>query len=315
MRTRRWYQCIVLMFVVPVALSFAHAQDENGLTIGFLPVGGESEWYTALDENVREEVIQRGFQLVYGENCAQDCHLYAFRLLVEKRVNAILLVPIVRTGWDDVLQEAQDAGIPVVIMDRFIDADESLYVTHVRLDFVHEGRLAAAWLAQATSRRCQIIELAGTEGSQAALERQSGFNDVLELFPGMVIIASQRGNFAQSGGRTAMETILVTIDPAEICAVWAHNDAMALGAIEVLKEVRIDPSKDILIVSIDATPDMLEALAEGEANATVELNYHLARPAFDALEDYFAGELVPKQILIQGNLVTQDTVAGYTGVD
>lgn len=308
----RFLGCCLLIFS-PFLISHTYAQGHDGLTIGFIPIGCESgEWCTAMYENVKEEAQRRGIGLKYYDGSTRESHFYGFGSFIEQRVDAILVEPVMPTGWEQLLQEAQDAGIPVVILNRSIAADESLYLTRVSLDFGHQGRLAAAWLAQATGGSCTIVELEGTEGSEAALERQAGFNAVIALFPHMTITTSQYGDFSRAGGKAAMETILSTINPAEICAVWAHNDAMALGAIEVLKDAGLDPGEDILMVSIDAITDMQKAIAEGDANMSVETSPFLAGPAFDAIANYFAGELVPKQILIQGGMVSQDTVAGRT---
>lgn len=299
--------CLLISFILSVLPT--HAQNDSGLTIGFIQISSEHEWRLAFTQDVKAEAERRGFKLLYADQCCiQESGIEAFRSFIEKQVDAILLVPVVETGWTEVLQEAQNAGIPVVILERSVAADESLYLTRVSLDFVNQGRLAGAWLAQETSGICHIVELKGTGGSQAALERQTGFNDVIALFPNMRIIASQPGDFMKEGGKAAMQIILDTVDPAEICAVWAHNDDMALGAIEAIKEAGLDPGDDMLIVSIDAIPGMLKAIAEGDANATVELSPHMAGPAFDALADYFAGKTIPKSILVWGGIFSSDTV-------
>jgi simple sugar transport system substrate-binding protein len=203
-----------------------------------------------------------------------------------------------------VLQEAQDAGIPVVIVDRNVDADPSLYVTRVSSDFVHEGRLAAAWLVQATSGNCNIVELYGTVGSAAAEDRATGFREVISLFPGMQIIRSETGNFVRTEGKQVMESFLSAEDPANICAVFAHNDDMAIGAIEAIKEAGLVPAQDILIVSVDAIPDIFDSLDAGETNATVELSPFMGAPAFDAVVATLAGEELPKWIPVAGSLYT-----------
>jgi simple sugar transport system substrate-binding protein len=224
--------------------------------------------------------------------------------IAEGEVDAIILAPVIESGWDEILTEAQDFGIPVVIVDRNVDSDPSLYVTRVSSDFVHEGRLAAAWLVQATSGNCNIVELQGTVGSAAATDRQNGFNEVIALFPGMEIIQSETGNFVRTEGKRVMESFLSSEDPANICAVWAHNDDMAIGAIEAIKEVGLSPGEDILVVSVDAIPDIFDSLDAGEANATVELSPFMGGPAFDAVVAHLNGEDLPKWIPVGGNLYT-----------
>jgi simple sugar transport system substrate-binding protein len=202
-----------------------------------------------------------------------------------------------------------DASIPVVIVDRNITADASLYLTRVSSDFVREGRLAAAWLAQATSGECQIVELQGTVGSSAARDRQIGFDQVIALFPDMEIIFSQTGDFRRNLGKQVMGNILNILNPSEICAVWSHNDDMAIGAIEAIREEGLDPGDDILIVSVDAIPDIFIAMAEGDANATIELNPNMGGPAFDAIIAHLNGESVPKWIPVTGQVYLPDTAA------
>src|SRR3954466_11669093 len=159
----------MLFFVIlPVG-----AQDNSKtLTIGFAQVGSESAWRVAFSSATKAEAQKRGINLLFvdGQN-SQDTQIAALRSFVTQKVNAIILAPVVETGWDQVLQEVKDAGIPLVIVDRNVTADPSLYITRVSSDFVHEGRLAAAWLAGKTNGNCNIIELQGTVGSSAARDR------------------------------------------------------------------------------------------------------------------------------------------------
>ncbi|HEX2620455.1 MAG TPA: ABC transporter substrate-binding protein, partial [Phototrophicaceae bacterium] len=231
------------------------------------------------------------------------------RSFIAQGVDAIILAPVVETGWDEVLQEAKDNEIPVLIVDRNVTADESLYITRVSSDFVHEGRLAAAWLVQATAGKCNIVELQGTVGSSAALDRQTGFNEVIALFPDMKIIASQSGDFTRTGGKEVMESFLKSIDPSTICAVWAHNDDMLIGATQAIKEAGLKPSVDIKTISVDAIPDIFKAMMDGEANATVELSPNMGGPAFDAIVAYLNGETLPRWIPVAGGIYFPDTAA------
>jgi simple sugar transport system substrate-binding protein len=290
-----------------LAVPFASAQDTGeGLTIGFSQVGSESAWRTAFTEAVQAEAEARGINLLFSDaQQSQENQIAAMRAwLAQGDVDAIVLAPVIESGWDEVLQEAQDAGVPVVIVDRNVDSDPSLFVTRVSSDFVHEGRLAAAWLVQATSGNCNIVELQGTVGSAAATDRQTGFNEVLALFPNMQIIRSETGNFVRTEGKQVMESFLSSEDPANICAVWAHNDDMAIGAIEAIKEAGLVPGTDILVVSVDAIPDIFDSLDAGETNATVELSPFMGGPAFDAVVATLNGETLPKWIPVGGNLYT-----------
>jgi ABC-type sugar transport system substrate-binding protein len=301
----------IFLLVLILVLGFsASAQDSAALTIGFAQVGSESAWRVAFTDATLAEAEARGINLIFsdGEN-NQEIQIAAIRSFVEQGVDAIILAPVLETGWDEVLQEVYDAGIPLVVIDRNVTTSTDLYLTRVASDFVHEGRLAAAWLAQATNGNCSIIELEGTVGSSAARDRQIGFNSVIELFPNMNIILSQSGNFTRDGGREIMEAILQSEDMSQICALWAHNDDMAIGAIEAMKEFGLDPGDDILIISVDAIPDIFQAMIDGDTNATVELSPYMAAPAFDAIESYLAGNEIPKYIPVFGTLYLPDTAA------
>jgi simple sugar transport system substrate-binding protein len=304
---QRWFPLAVLICMI---FSSASAQDGSRLRIAFVQVGSESDWRTAFTRAVREEAAARDIDLLYYNALnSQENQIAALRDFAQQDVDAIVLAPVIETGWNEVLGEIRDAGIPVVIVDRNVTADESLYLTRVSSDFVHEGRLAAAWLVQATSGNCMIVELQGTVGSSAARDRQIGFNEVIVLFPNMQIVVSQTGDFRRNVGRQVMSNILNTEDPSQICAVWAHNDDMAIGAIEAITVAGLDPGDDILIVSVDAIPDIFIAMANGDANATVELSPNMGGPAFDAIVAYLAGEEIPKWIPVNGEIYLPDTAA------
>lgn len=303
---------IVLSFVAPAVYAQGGVDPTGkGLTIGFSQIGSESAWRTAFTDAVKKEAEKRGINLLFSDAQQQQEKQIADMeaWIAQGNVNAIILAPTVVSGWDTVLQEAKDANIPVVIVDRNVDSDPSLYVTRVSSDFVHEGRLAASWLVQATSGKCNVVELYGTVGSAAAEDRAKGFRDVIALFPDVKIIRSETTDFVRANGKTVMQSILSAEDPKNICAVFAHNDDSGIGAIEAIKEAGLKPGKDILMVSVDAIPDIFTALDAGETNATVELSPFMGAPAFDAVVAYLNGQDVPKWIPVAGKLYT--TTAAY----
>lgn len=302
---------LTYLILLTVTISITQAQENQaGLTIGFSQVGTESDWRIAFTATILAEAEARGINLLFSDaENNQENQIAAIRSFIAQGVDAIILAPVIETGWDQVLREAQEAGIPVVIIDRNVTADESLYLTRVSSDFVREGRLAASWLAQATSGNCMIVELEGTVGSSAARDRQIGFNQVIALFPGMRIIISQPGDFRRSNGQRVMEGILNAENPDDICAVWSHNDDMAIGAIQAIKDAGLDPGDDILMISVDAIPDIFKAMLDGDTNATVELSPHMGGPAFDAIIAYLNGEEVPRWIPVTGEIFFPDTAA------
>lgn len=288
-------------------------KEDTPLVIGFSQVGSESSWRTAFSESVKAEAQRRGIELKFSDaQQKQENQIKAIRSFIAQGVDAIVVAPVVETGWKPVLTEAKRASIPVVIVDRNVDVqDSSLFLTRIASDFVEEGRKAARWLMDATDGKCSILELQGTVGATAAIDRMRGFKEVIADYEGARIVRSQTGEFTRSKGKEVMEAMLkAEKNGAEICAVWAHNDEMAIGAALAVKEAGLDPGDDILIVSVDAVPDMFKAMADGDANATVELSPHMGGPAFDAIEAHIRGDKdIQKLVTIEGDIFTQATAA------
>jgi ABC-type sugar transport system substrate-binding protein len=207
-----------------------------------------------------------------------------------------------------VLNEAKDAKIPVILLDRDVEtADKSLYLTAVTSDSVHEGAVAGEWLAkQVGDKPCNVVELQGTVGASVATNRKKGFDDAIAKHANIKVVRSQTGDFTRAKGKEVAESFLKAENGGKnICALYAHNDDMAVGAIQAIKEAGLKPGKDILVVSIDAVPDIFKAFMAGEANATVELTPNMAGPAFDALIAYKdKGTVPPKWIQTESKLYT-----------
>ncbi len=279
-------------------------------TIGFSQIGSESGWRAAETTVTRNEAEERGIDLRFSDaQQRQENQIAAIRSFVAQGVDAILLAPVVATGWDSVLEEAKEAEIPVVLLDRQVDSSKDLYLTAVGSNLVHEGEVAGQWLIDNKPEgECRVVELQGTTGSSPAIDRATGFRNAIEGADDIEIVRSQTGDFTRSGGKEVMESFLQAEGGGDnICALYAHNDDMALGAIQAIKEAGIDPGDDILIVSIDAVPDIFKAMAEGDANATVELTPNMAGPAFDALEAYMEDGTEPEKFIqTESKLYTQD---------
>jgi galactofuranose transport system substrate-binding protein len=299
----------MLATAAALALSASGALAE-GRTIGFSQIGSESGWRAAETTLTRMQAEERGHDLRFSDaQQRQENQIAAIRSFIAQDVDAILLAPVVATGWDSVLQEAAEAEIPVVLLDRMVDSDAELYLTAVGSDLVHEGEVAGQWLADAVGGEdCRIVELQGTTGSSPAIDRKTGFERAIADHSNLQIVRSQTGDFTRALGKEVMESFIQAENGGrDICALYAHNDDMAVGAIQAIKEAGLRPGEDILIVSIDAVPDIFAAMAAGEANATVELTPNMAGPAFDALEAYWAdGTMPPKFIQTESALYTQD---------
>lgn len=273
------------------------------LIIGFAQVGAESSWRTAETKSIQEEAKKRGWDLEFADGQGKQANqIMALRSFVNQKVDAIILAPIVETGWDEILQTARKAGIPVILVDRGVKvADEDLYITKIASDFVLEGRMAGEWLAKKLAGKGSIVELRGTEGAAPAIDRKKGFEEAIAKHPQMKIILSETAKFERAEGKKVMKTFLETAS-GKIDAVYAHNDDMALGAIQAIEEKGLKPGADIVLISIDAVKDAFLAMKDGKLNATVECNPLLGPLAFETVQKVLAGQKVDKGIVVQDRL-------------
>ena len=300
---------LVSLIVFALCTSIASA-DLKGVTVGFSQIGAESAWRTAETESVQEEAKARGVELKFSDaQQKQENQIKAVEAFIAQRVKAILLAPVIETGWEPVLRKAKRAKIPVILLDRGIKvSDESLYATLIGSDFVKEGRMAGEWLAEKTGGKCNIVELLGTPGSAPANDRKKGFAEAIASHPDMKIIRSQTGEFTRAKGKEVMEAFLKA-EGKNINVLYAHNDDMALGAIQAIEEAGMKPGKDIIIVSIDAVRGAFEAMKEGKLNCTVECNPLLGPAAFDAVEAVLAGKELPKKTIVKDEIFPQEKAA------
>jgi simple sugar transport system substrate-binding protein len=223
----------------------------------------------------------------------QENQIKAIRSLIAQQVDVIGVAPLTETGWDDVFQEAKDAGIPIILVDRRAAVSSDLYVTLMGSDFLEEGRNAARIMAELTDGRANIVELRGTSGSAPANDRYKGFREILTDYPGLKIIDSQDGDFTVAKGQEVMEAFLKA-HGKDITAVFSHNDDMSLGAIKAIEEYGLKPGVDIKIVSVDAARGAFEAMIAGKLNATVECNPLLGPQFLELALKVVNGEPVPK---------------------
>ena len=224
-------------------------------------------------------------------------------------VDVIAFPPVVETGWEAVLTECKEAGIPVILVDRGIDAsaDQDLYTTMIASNHVWAGEQAAIVMNDLLGGSGVVVELEGTVGASAAVQRKQGFDDYIAAnCPDIQIVASQTGDFTRAMGKEVMESFLKTYD--NIDGLFCHNDDMALGAIEAIKEAGLKPGEDIKIVGVDGVKGAFEAILAGEMNATVECTPILANQIFETAAKLKAGETVDKWIMSADGVYTADKV-------
>lgn len=286
--------------------------DGGALTMGFSQVGAESGWRTANTKSIQDAAKDAGVDLKFSDaNGEQENQISAIRSFVQQGVDVIAFSPVVRTGWDAVLLEAQNAGIPVILTDRAVDTQEpGVYKTFLGADFVDEGRRAGEWVVQQYASApgpVNIVQLEGTTGADPAIDRNSGFADAISANPNLKIIASQSGDFTRSGGKQVMEAFLKA-NP-QIDMVFSQNDDMGLGAMEAIEAAGKKPGQDIKIVTIDATHDGMQALADGKFNYIVECNPLLGPQLMDLAKQVVAGEQVPERVVTPDEAFDQQQAA------
>lgn len=308
-----WGMCLAacMCLAASCARSDAPEKGKKKIVVGFSQIGAESAWRTANTESIKAEAAKRGIDLRFADaQQKQENQIKALRSFIAQGVDVIAFSPVVETGWEPVLREIKAAGIPVVLSDRAVDVtDDSLYVTFIGSDFVEEGRRAANWLIKATGGKAIIAELQGTPGSAPAIDRKKGFEETIAKYPDMKIVKSQSGDFTRAKGKEVMESFLKSPEGKSITALYAHNDDMALGAIQAMEEAGIKPGKDILIVSVDAVRGAFEAMIAGKLNCTVECNPLIGPQLFDAVEAIVAGKPVPKRVVIEEKVYEQSQAA------
>lgn len=285
--------------------------NSDVITVGFAQTGAESGWRSANTDAMNAAFSEEnGFNLIF--NSADNdpaAQIAAVRGFINQGVDAIVIAPVVEDGWDDVLQEAKDANIPVILEDRTVSASDDLYAAWVGLDFHQEGVIAGEWAVEEFGDTpTKMVVLEGTTGSAPANDRAAGFNEAIE---GSAIetIDSQTGDFTRDGGKSVMEGYLAKYGLDGIDLVYAHNDDMGLGAIEAIEAHGGKPGVDIKIVTIDAVKDGMQALVDGKINFIVECNPLLGEKAAELVKAVVAGEEVEKVHYVEDQSFTQEQAA------
>jgi ABC-type sugar transport system substrate-binding protein len=297
-------------FAQPAGMSSVQPKKTyQDLVVGFAQIGAESEWRTADTLSIKETAEQLGVELEFSNALQkQENQITAIKKFIAEKVDVIGISPVVETGWTEIFQEAKDAGIPIILVDRRADVPEDLYVTYLGSDFLEEGRNSARVMVDLTGGQANIVELVGTIDSAPANDRYKGFRQVLANYPGMKIIDSESGDFTRARGKEVMQQFLRR-HGRTITAVFAHNDDMALGAIQAIQEYGLVPGKDIKIVSVDAARGAFEAMIAGTLNATVECNPLLGPQFFELALKVVNGEPVPKWVPSKEGIFYPDTAA------
>jgi ABC-type sugar transport system substrate-binding protein len=267
------------------------------MTLCYPQLGAESDWRTANSASIKETAEKLGIkQLIFSDaQQKQENQISAMRACIQQAVDVIALPPVVEDGWDAVLTEAKNAGIPVIIVDRSVSADPSLYAAHIGSDMALEGERAAEEYNKKFPDGASILELSGTTGSGAAEGRARGFR--AKLSANITILDSQTGNFTRAEALPVMQAFLKKYQAGtDFQGIFIHNDDMGIGAIEALKAAGVQPG-DLFIVSVDGTRGGFQAMIDGWFQADVECNPLLGPQVFEMALSLMNGEPIEREIL------------------
>jgi simple sugar transport system substrate-binding protein len=292
-----------IVILAMLALAVAVSAAPKKIVVGFSQIGSESEWRNACTISMQNTFNEDpDVTLIYSDaQQKQENQIKAIRSFIARKVDVILFTALVETGYGPVLQEAQKAKIPVIMIDRDVAKEDQKYrLTIMGSDFAKEGEKAGLWLADYLKKTnmdggpINIVQIEGTTGSAPAIDRASGFKKIADQHSNWKITRSQTGDFTVDGGKAVMEAFLKSDKTIQV--VWAHNDGMALGAEQAIKDAGKKPGKDIIVIGADGVKGAFNAMVAGEQNASIECNPLLGPQALQAVKDYVAGKKLPARI-------------------
>ena len=279
--------CLIALIALTSAFANGKAEapvataEKSEIVVGYAQVGAESDWRTANTQSFKSTfTAANGYKLIFDDaQQKQENQIKAIRSFIQQDVDYIVVAPVVETGWETVLQEAKDAGIPVILSDRMMDvSDPSLYTCWVGGNFIKEGEDAGKWLKSYLASKgkgsdtINLVTLQGTIGSSAQVGRTDGFGNIVKQNSNWKMLAKQTGEFTQAKGQEVMESFLKNYPNIDV--VVAENDNMAFGAIDAIKAAgkTCGPNGDIIIISFDAVSAAFDAMIAGDLNCAVECN-------------------------------------------
>ena len=315
----------ILFAVLLLLTGCGKSKEEPGnakLVLGFSQIGSESAWRIGNTKDIEEQAEAYGIGLMLeNANQKQENQIAAIRRFIAYQVDVIAFSPVVEEGWDNVLKEAKDAGIPVILVDRDINTEqEGLTTCLIGADFYKEGVMAAEYLIRKADRlgleQVNIVEITGTENSTPMRQRQAGFMDTIAADGRMCVLESIDGDFLKSRGEECMRYYLEKYGDT-IDVVFSHNDEMTIGALPEIENAGLAPGKDIIIISIDGGQEAINVLKEGKINCVVECTPKLGRELMETALKLKNGEQVetvihPKEQVFSDEIdVSQIGPRGY----
>lgn len=299
---RSWKRALLALICLCLAGCGAQKDEETArveqpsILLGFSQLGWESAWRLANTESIQTAAERAGVTLMYDNaEQKQERQIKAIRSFIAYQVDVIAFSPIVESGWDNVLQEAKAAGIPVLTTDRMIRTeDESLYAGFIGSDFRAEGASAGEFLIRKAEGRGEmnIVELSGTLDSTPMLQRAEGFREAIAGYDNLHLIDSMSGDFLRTKGRECMKELLARHEKIDV--LFSHNDAMTLGAITAIEDAGLEPGKDIIIITVDGEQAAIDLLRQGKINCVVECRPQIGDVVMELTKKLAAGEEIPR---------------------
>ena len=295
------YLAAALVLCLTLASCAKETEKENkpaSVVVGFSQLGSESSWRIANTKSMEDAAKEAGFGLMMeNANQKQEKQIDAIRSFIAYQVDVIVFSPIVEGGWDNVLKEAKKAGIPVILMDRMINtAEDDLYTVYIGADFYAEGRRAGEYLIRKAdemqAEHLNVAEISGTIDSTPMRDRQRGFMDVISEDSRFTVIDSISGDFLRSKGEECAVRLLEKYGNDGIDVIFSHNDAMTLGALDVLDRNGINAGKDIILITVDGEKEAVDALKAGKVNCVVQCTPNLGTAVMELVQKMKNGEHV-----------------------
>ncbi|MCI9587711.1 MAG: substrate-binding domain-containing protein [Oscillospiraceae bacterium] len=291
--------------------------DEDLTVIGMCQVGAESDWRVANSESMKAIFTEEnGYHLLFDDaRQKQENQITAIRKFIQQQVDYIVLMPISEAGWDSVLQEAKEAGIPVILVDRRVDVeDQSLYAAHVGSDFLREGQRAATWIEQAfqeAEKPVRIIHIQGTLGSTAQLGRTAALEEALAAHENWELLVRLDGDFTQAKTYEVMTQYLSSLPGrGEIDVVYCENDNIAFGALQALEEQGYTCGRQgVNIITFDATRGALTECLNGRISLAVECNPLLGPLVEEVIQTMEAGRTPEKHHYVEEQIFTTENLS------
>ena len=297
---------LAVAIVAAMALgAFAGTAMADGLKVGYSQYAAYNNWRVTNTDDINRALKEAGYDVIFADaNDDTAQQISDLEDMIAQQPNYLVIGPREQEGYENVLEEAKDAGIKVVLYDRLADGP---YDVLIQGDYIMEGENVGQAVVDTfgEEEKINIVELTGTPGADVTAQRAEGFRNIIDQYDNYEILASQVGNFSRTESQTAMENLIQSYGD-EIDVVYAHSDDNGIGAINAIKAAGLTPGKDIQVFGVDGTTDGLQAIIDGEMTATYLCNPFYGDAIVELIEKLEAGETFDDRVVLQGKLYTID---------